>query len=180
MAWTAPLTWVPGSIPTAALLNAQLRDNLLETMPAKATLQGSIFVATGSNAIAERSIDFARVDTSQTTTSTSYTDLATVGPTVTLTTGTKALVFHSCHLLNSTVDVETRMSWAVSGATTTSANDDWSLYLNGVNSANTNSGGIVDVITSLNAGSNTFTAKYRVSAGTGTFIRRIIGVIPLS
>jgi hypothetical protein len=31
---------------------------------------------------------------------------------------------------------------------------------------------------SLNAGSNTFTMRYRVTAGTGTFSARRIGVIP--
>ena len=30
MAWTAPRTWVAGEIVTAALMNAHLRDNLLE------------------------------------------------------------------------------------------------------------------------------------------------------
>ena len=29
MAWTAPKTWVPGEMATAALLNTHVRDNLL-------------------------------------------------------------------------------------------------------------------------------------------------------
>lgn len=33
MAWTAPRTWVSGEVVTAALLNAHLRDNLLEVDP---------------------------------------------------------------------------------------------------------------------------------------------------
>lgn len=51
MAWTAPRTWVTGEIVTAAYLNSNVRDNLLETAPAKATAAGDIFVATASNAI---------------------------------------------------------------------------------------------------------------------------------
>ena len=41
-----------------------------------------------------KDIDSDRVSTAQTTTSTSYTDLATVGPSVTLTTGTTAFLHH--------------------------------------------------------------------------------------
>ena len=51
MAWTAPLTWTTGQIVTAANLNQQIRDNLLETASAKAAAAGDVFVATGANAI---------------------------------------------------------------------------------------------------------------------------------
>lgn len=37
MAWTAPSTWVSGAILTAAQLNTQLRDNMLELAPFFAT-----------------------------------------------------------------------------------------------------------------------------------------------
>lgn len=46
------LTWVALETVTAALLNTHLRDNLLETAPAKASAQGDIFYATAANAIA--------------------------------------------------------------------------------------------------------------------------------
>ena len=36
-----------------------------------------------------------------------------------------------------------------------------------------------DLLTGLSAGSTTFTLKYRVTAGTGTFTNRTIAVIPL-
>lgn len=52
MAWTAPRTWVTGEVVTAALLNAHLRDNLLETPTAKVTTAGDIVYATGANAMA--------------------------------------------------------------------------------------------------------------------------------
>jgi hypothetical protein len=51
MAWVAPRTWVTGEIVTAAYLNSNVRDNTLETAPAKAAAAGDIFVATGANAI---------------------------------------------------------------------------------------------------------------------------------
>ena len=51
MAWTAPRTWVVGEVLTAALLNTHLRDNLLETAPAKVTTAEDILVATAGNAL---------------------------------------------------------------------------------------------------------------------------------
>lgn len=52
MSWVAPRTWVVGEVLTAALLNTHLRDNLLETAPAKATTAGDVFYATAAGAIA--------------------------------------------------------------------------------------------------------------------------------
>lgn len=52
MAWTAPRTWVSGETVTAAQLNTHLRDNMLETAPAKVTTAGDIVYATGANALA--------------------------------------------------------------------------------------------------------------------------------
>ena len=51
MAWTAPRTWVATETLTAALLNTHLRDNMLETAPAKAANAGEWFRATAANAI---------------------------------------------------------------------------------------------------------------------------------
>jgi hypothetical protein len=51
MAWAAPRSWVLGETVTAALLNAQLRDNLLETMVAKAVAAGDLFQGTASNTL---------------------------------------------------------------------------------------------------------------------------------
>jgi hypothetical protein len=56
MAWTAPRTWVSGETLTAALLNTHLRDNLLETAPAKVTTAGDLTYATGANALARLGI----------------------------------------------------------------------------------------------------------------------------
>lgn len=51
MAWTAPRTWVTGEVITSAIMNQHIRDNFLETAPAKAQAAGDIFYATGPNAI---------------------------------------------------------------------------------------------------------------------------------
>lgn len=172
MAWTAPMTAVVGEVWTSAQFNAHVRDNLLSTMPGKATAAGRYYVTTGTNAIAERVPTEATVATSQTTTSTTYTDLTTVGPAITVTTGTTAIVWFNSQVESTSSTAETSVSVAVSGATTVSASDDWRLLQSGVASGSVNRLGMVHRFTNLTAGSNTFTMKYRVSAGTGTFQRR--------
>lgn len=116
----------------------------------------------------------AEVLTSQSTTSGSYTDLATAGPAVTITTGTKALVIVGAQIYNSGGAQDTWMSWAVSGSTTLSAADKWAVMSQYPSSASR-----VYLITGLTAGSNTFTAKYRAQAGTGNWLNRTITVINL-
>ena len=110
--------------------------------------------------------------TSQSTTSGSYTDLATAGPAVTITTGTKALVVVGAQIYNTGGAQDTWMSWAVSGATTRAAADKWAVM-----SQNPTSASRAYLITGLTAGSNIFTAKYRTQAGTGNWLNRTITVM---
>jgi hypothetical protein len=122
--------------------------------------------------------DSATVTTEQTTTSTSYTDLATSGPAVTLTTGTKALVIVSCSSKTSEAGYIVRASYAVSGATTIAANDDvaiWNQFNDNIRYS------AVSRLSTLTAGSNTFTMKYRINNATrtATFGYREICVIDL-
>ncbi|MDI3211756.1 hypothetical protein [Arthrobacter sp. AL12] len=115
----------------------------------------------------------SKVVTGQATSSTSYTDLTTVGPAVTVTISANgmALVF-----LNATMfSAQTSMGFAISGATTVAADDVNCILINTVTSRL--SGAFL--VTGLNAGSTTFTAKYKVGSGTGTFVDRVISVIPL-
>jgi len=179
MAWTAPQTWAANAVLTAAQLNTHLRDNMLETMPAKALTEGSIFVTSAANSIVERQIVTARVATSQGTSSTSYTDLGTVGPAVTVTTGTGAIVFHSCQVQNSSTGFSS-MSWAISGATTRAALDGTAIRHDGISGGNPWKVGSTDFLLAvLTPGSNTFTAKYKAESGfTATFADRFICVIP--
>ena len=122
----------------------------------------------------------ATVATNQTTTSSSYTDLATAGPAVTLTTGTKALVIVSARISGNQLGFDSYMSYAVSGATTVAAADPVAL-MHGCFRANTSMrASSAQIITGLTAGSNTFTAKYKVdSTSTGTFLDRTITVIDM-
>lgn len=124
----------------------------------------------------------ADVVTAQNTSSTSYTDLATVGPSVTMTlvSGQGCLVIISargCNSLGGTGG-QSVFSFAVSGATTLSASDS-----NGLEALAPCTGGPqsttstrVTWFTAAATGSHTFTMKYKVAnGGTSTFAdRRII------
>jgi hypothetical protein len=119
------------------------------------------------------------VTTAQTSTSATYTDLATAGPSCTVTTGTKALVILTADFNTNTVNSRNYMSYAVSGATTISASDNFAISCLPwrINEDMTQT--MIHVVT-LTAGSNTFTAKYRVSANTGKWTNRRIFVMNLN
>ena len=123
-------------------------------------------------------VDSARVLTDQSTSSTTFTDLATAGPAVTLTTGTSALVLVIAGYVNtSSVGPACSMSFAVSGATTIAASADYQAALSADSGYNASSISMLTKLTTLTAGTNTFTAKYKMtSAGTGSFQSRSITV----
>lgn len=164
---------------TAAQFNQHVRDNLLETAPGKATTAGGYFVVTGANAIAQRVVSRDYVVQTDTTTSTSYVDLANNGPTVTVTTGTTALVSLAASLSNSSTNSLTLVSYAVTGATTIAADDARGISLDGVGGGNFSQFGRTTLQTGLNAGVNTFTLKFKVGSSTGTFKQRELVVLPL-
>jgi hypothetical protein len=180
MAWTAPMTAATNATFTSAQFNANVRDNLLQTLPALAT--GSTngwFVATGANQLIRRTMAYSTVSTLESTTSTTYTNLATSGPAVTVTTGTQALVIYSGEFQHDTANGAAYMSYAVSGATTIAASDTVSINLDGIVGTKNNSRQDAHLVT-LTAGSNTFTAKYRAGSSTSNFQKRRITVIPFS
>lgn len=120
----------------------------------------------------------ATVATSETSASTTYTNLATAGPAVTLTSaGAIALVLFESVMYNSTsVSNGTAMSVAVSGATTIAAADADSIK------ATLGSSGFADrhggfAVFTITPGSNTYTAKYRASAGTSNWADRKLWVL---
>ena len=121
------------------------------------------------------------VGTDQSTTSTSYTDLATT-QSVTLTTGTKVLVLFNMGLYSNTANQSAMASIAVSGATTTSASDDWSLKLRN-DSSNVSQDWIIgrSTVLTCTAGSNTFTLKFKSTSASATanFYNRELIVIDL-
>ena len=117
------------------------------------------------------------VATNETTTALTYGDLTTVGPSQTVTTGANALVIVGALMSTTVAGDGALMSVAVSDATTLAAGD-----TNAAQNNNTNSLTAVaaTIVTGLNAGSNTFTAKYRAAVGgTASFSRRWIIVMPL-
>jgi hypothetical protein len=118
-------------------------------------------------------IDSAKVLTSQSTSSTSYVDLATVGPSVTLTTGTSAIVLVTVTAAPSVQGPNAVMSFAVSGATTIAASNDFGAF--GGDPYN-ESVAMTTKLTTLTPGSNTFTAKYKATANSATFFNRSITV----
>jgi hypothetical protein len=177
MAWSSPMTATANAVFTAAQFNAYVRDNLNETAPAKASTDCQIFVSTGANAIAARVPTLATVGTQETTSSTSYGDLATPGPSATVTTGRWAFVIWIARMANTSAGVTAEVSYEISGATTQSA------LINNASFAQLGSGNVSRFsgwdVPLLNPGSNTFTLKYRTgAAGTATFIDRKIFVLP--
>ncbi len=125
--------------------------------------------------------DGATVSTTQTTNSSSYVDLATVGPSVTLTTGANVVVQVACGAANNNGSgFNGFVSVAVSGATTVAASDNFCASVSGTGAGF----GVTDVaniaLTGLTPGVNTFTLKYRVNGQTWGFYNRDIRVVLLS
>ena len=129
---------------------------------------------------------YATVATDESTSSTSFTNLTTSGPAVTVTTGTKALVIVSSSIRSTIAGAQAQMSFSVSGATTravqtneygeTGFGSGGAAYNLGIR--NVNSSAIL--VTGLTAGSNVFTAKYAAPAGDSvSFQYRKITVIDL-
>lgn len=169
MSWTAPMTAVVGATLTAAQWNANVRDNLLETCVAKATTNGSYFVGRGVNSVAEVVADDDTVATQEDTTSTTYTNLTTVGPQVTLTTGAAAFVTVTAMIAGPGLGNSCHADFTISGATTRAASDTTCLRAeHDTNEFNRMS--VRSLVTGLNPGVNVFTMVYKT--GTAAAIAR--------
>lgn len=181
MTWTAPMTAVTDTQFTAAQFNQHIRDNLKELAPAKAGTAGGYFVSTGANAIVERTVQQNEIATSQTTTSLTYTDLATVGPTVTVTTGTSAIIWIGARMSSNTIDAYCSTTVAVSGASSYDTVEQQGVDQDGVATANQSSRLFkCHRYWQLTPGSNTFTMKYRSNGtDTATFLDRTLIVMPM-
>jgi hypothetical protein len=121
------------------------------------------------------------VATLEATTSTTYADLTTTTDQVTVNVGPSGmvLVFLYGNIQNNAVAFS-YMSFAISGSNTLAAADNYAISLT-IASGNPNAGriGTPFLVPGLSPGATTFKAKYRVTAGTGTFADRRIAVIPL-
>jgi hypothetical protein len=154
---------------------AQGQFAFIEATDSLLVYNGSAWVAAG----AVSAVDVNRVTTGQATTSTTYTGLTTA-QTITMTTGTKALVLLSYNS-NQERDIFTYASVAVSGATTIAASD--------ANSANFQQVGVggytgtasTAIPLTLTAGSNTFTMQFKNSSSASvTYSYRAMTVIAYS
>lgn len=128
----------------------------------------------------------ATVATSETTTSTSFADLTTTTDTVTATVGANGLALVNIYssISNSTINAKGFVGFAISGATTQAAADNFSVELQGYAANAEGRKGCSFLLTGLTPGSTTFKMKYKVEtggsgAGTGTFKDRRISVVPL-
>lgn len=167
-------TWTSGDF------NTYIRDNLLTTAPGIASGADKFILSSGANALMEREWKWDEVTTSQQTSSTSYTNLATTGPTVTVTTGTKALVLWHVRAQNSSANQIAYAGITVSGASSKVPAGETVSFLDSLGANQPFTHGGAWLYTDLTAGSNTFTVQYRVSSGTGTFAYRSLFVLPFS
>ena len=116
------------------------------------------------------------VFTDQTTTSTTYADLATAqSVTVNIGANGLALVLWSGGIYN--VAAQKYIGVAVSGANTVAASDNEAIRQDAAAFGGTQ--GRAKLFTGLNAGSTTFALKFRTASGTANFFSRRITVIPL-
>lgn len=120
--------------------------------------------------------DEASVDTSETTTSTTYADLATSGPaaTVVVPASGSVRVTVSSRISNTNASTGNFIGVDISGANTVAATDDKAMSFT---PAGANGGGqfsLVRTYTGLTPGATTFKMVYRCSANTATFRYRQI------
>lgn len=174
MSWTVPITFVDNTVLTSSQMNTYLRDNMLETMPARATTAGSVFVTQSRNQIAERIPTDGYVDTTENIIdSDDYVDVGK-GPSVSVQTGTSALIFLSCSTNHTTSG--SQMGYSVSGATEIEASNQQAVMIQ--STINNVACGVI-FQSGLNPGLNTFTAKYGMTkSGTATFLLRRLAVFP--
>lgn len=183
MAWSTPKTAVTFEPVTASDWNTYVRDNLLETEAAVMTESGALVVAEGSNAVVPRKPVSDLVETQQTLDSTSYGDMATVGPQVTVTTGTSALVILSAAFWNLRSGNKSHISYEVTGASSVPPSDLRSMRWE-QDTIEVQQCCYMNLHEDLTPGANTFTMKYRHSGeGSGgdpsiRATRRYIMVIP--
>jgi hypothetical protein len=179
------MTAVANDAFAASEWNIQVRDNLQETAPAKALVPGGIFVTEGANTIVERQPKQQDLFLGEFTTSTSYTDLTTLGPRVTVDCGPAAFVILYARITNETAGSVSLMSFEVVGAFTftvyVAASDLRAIEYTPNVAVHTLHASAVFLVSGFSPQieRKVFTAKYRVTGGTGDFNWRRIAVIPL-
>ncbi|MFJ9413031.1 hypothetical protein ACIRPT_02555 [Streptomyces sp. NPDC101227] len=184
------MTFVDGTALTASQLNTHLRDNLMQTMPALASEASQSFMSNGASSLVPRLSGKGTVLTVESLNESQWSDLATVGPQVTLETGSSVLVFFGAGFSSLTADgaagyVSVHISPASQDAdgnttgNTIEPDDSYALIYQGRPSDEFCGTHHVTHFGALSPGQNTFTLKYRSTAGGCSFGRRRISVMPL-
>lgn len=122
------------------------------------------------------------VTASESTGSTSYANLSTTGPAVTVTIGENGLLLvgWSATINGTTSNAAAAMAPEITGTNTVAASDSISIIQrNHADTDQTERWSGTHLYTGLNTGSTTVTAKYRASAGTPTFVNRTLWAVPL-
>lgn len=129
--------------------------------------------ATPASAI---TIASANVGTNETTTSTSFADLATPGPSVTVTVPASGIakITLSCAYFFSGAVNDGTMGYIMSGANTGQGTDDYEKLGQSPAASRIHIASKVIYVSGLSAGSTTFKANYKVSNNTGNFSSRQI------
>lgn len=122
---------------------------------------------------------YAEVQTGEATTSTTYADLATLGPGVTVPLAGDYNVEIGCQASISTLTAAAIMSYAIGG---TAASDDDQIRVRSPDATGSNNLGATVARTRRKtalAASTLLRAKYKASSGTGTFTYRWMRVVPV-
>ena len=119
----------------------------------------------------------AVVNDAETTESETYTDLTTPGPSATVVVGASGSVLVSIGT-RMTNDTNNEACWMSFESSEVVASDDRAVSGLFQNAAEAIQAGNTFLLTGLTPGEQTFTAKYRVSDGVGTFSSRTLTVIP--
>lgn len=144
---------------------------LVRTLPTKSLQQDTVETHQHTHEHPSGTVG-ATVDTTETETSGTYDDMATVGPTVSVVVPASGRIMVGIHAgLDNSGTGNTLMSFAGTGVNTIAASDGLAIANTGTDERMYSG---VFLLTGLNAGATTLTAKYRVSANTGTIrLRRL-------
>lgn len=195
MSWTAPLTAVANTSFAAADWNTYVRDNMLELAPAIADLPNELLVRQSSSSGAVRQIvtnggvATDTIATLESTTSTSYTDLTTVGPRVTVNSPS-GWVFVVAYVNTQTTVTATGgtdgsgMSYELDGPVTSiAASDTWATMTSlpvATPDENTQFRTTSARLHAITANEDVvITCKYRTTMGTGYYANRYLLALPL-
>lgn len=179
--------WIDGQIvvpgtgaaeQAVAFLRSQLAASIVDDL-VEQLLTSPAGIALAAFVLGNR-VTFDQVDVLESTTSTSYVDLGTVGPTVSgveVTDSGKALVFVSANL-SAVAGEGANMSFEVSGATSIAAGATGTLSLATAGGSTSAAGSVTKIVPlTLNPGTHSFQAKYRSgSGGLATFNQRNLTV----